>query len=224
MLIERRPLRDDIRDALLRLLFTGQLEPASNINEAELCRQLGVSRTPLREALLMLEQEGLLESQTNRGWWVTPLSVDVVGEIYPILAALEALALQSSDLALLTAAAKDLERINKELLACSDVAEAEVLDDRWHARLMQHCANVRLLAMIEGLKRLAHRYEVAYAAECWDVSVSARQHAAITSALKQSDLPAALRALQANWDQAREALTEWLTNQLDKPSDEGLAS
>ncbi|MCZ7528349.1 MAG: GntR family transcriptional regulator [Acidimicrobiia bacterium] len=94
MVIERRPLRDKVREEVLERLLRGVLPVGTNINEPELARELGVSRTPLREALLSLEREGLLDTHPGRGWWVAPLTPETVLDVYPIVGTLEALAVR----------------------------------------------------------------------------------------------------------------------------------
>ena len=92
--ILRMPLRQEARKAVLEWILDGTLSPGSDVNEASLAASLGVSRTPLREALLALEQDGFLVSETGRGFRVVPLTERDVEEIYPMLWTLEGLAVR----------------------------------------------------------------------------------------------------------------------------------
>src|SRR4029079_15824664 len=93
--LARSRLREDIVDRLAGLIASGELD-RERLKEVELARQLGVSRTPLREALLILESEGVGVSEAHKGFRVAALSEARVRELYPILCALEGLAVRES--------------------------------------------------------------------------------------------------------------------------------
>ncbi|HEY1176094.1 MAG TPA: GntR family transcriptional regulator, partial [Phytomonospora sp.] len=87
MPIERRPLRDQIKREVLGRLRRGDFPAGQNINEGRLAGELGVSRTPLREALIALEIEGLIESQPGKGFRFAPVSPREYQELCPVVAA-----------------------------------------------------------------------------------------------------------------------------------------
>src|SRR6516164_2816173 len=93
--INKKPLREDVHALLRERIVSGGLMPGNRLQDVQLAAELGVSRTPVREALLRLEGEGLVESDPNRGFFVAPLSRKEVLEIYPIVWSLECLALDS---------------------------------------------------------------------------------------------------------------------------------
>jgi DNA-binding GntR family transcriptional regulator len=72
------------------MILSAALPPGVRVNEVALARELGISRTPLREALFGLEREGLVISHPRRGFFVSPLDVKDAREVYPLLATLEA--------------------------------------------------------------------------------------------------------------------------------------
>ncbi|MGF1523457.1 MAG: GntR family transcriptional regulator [Leptolyngbyaceae cyanobacterium] len=86
-------LRDNVHQSLLRWIIEGVLEPGEKLKDKELAAQLGVSRTPVREALRKLEDEGLVETAANRWTRVAPIALQDAERIYPIIQALETLAL-----------------------------------------------------------------------------------------------------------------------------------
>src|SRR5215469_11142131 len=94
--LSRAPMRADLHRTLLDRIVRGELAPGARIKELQISEELGVSRTPLREALLRLEREGFVRSELARGFSVEPLSAREIRESYPIIAALEALAMRSS--------------------------------------------------------------------------------------------------------------------------------
>src|SRR5271155_3714457 len=89
-----------VQNKLRTLLIEHHLEPGARLVEAQLCSELGVSRTPVREALFVLEQEGFVKSDPARGFTVRQLNAQEVRELYPIIWTLEILALKLTDIRL----------------------------------------------------------------------------------------------------------------------------
>ena len=112
--VARPRLRDDIATELTRLIANGELPAVERLKEVELANKLGVSRTPLREALLVLERDGLVISEVNKGFRVADLSETRVRELFPVIAALEAEALRAGGEAT-RALGPELLAINGEL-------------------------------------------------------------------------------------------------------------
>lgn len=206
----RRPLRDEVHQLVLDRLLRGELPPGSRVIESELATQLGVSRTPLREALFRLEQEGFLQADLARGFTVVPLTAREVREVYPIIWTLECLALTSIDQPE-RVALSELTQINEDLAQVrDDPAHMLALDSRWHETLMQGCPNRRLRQMIATLKKVAYRYEWAYMRETSLVATSVEQHRAIIEALEGRDLTRAISLLEDNWRFGMNALLQQL--------------
>lgn len=91
-IIPRRSLHDELASQLRDMLVRGELKAGDKISEQALCARFGVSRTPLREALKVLANEGLVILAPNRGASVARISRDEIDELFPIMGALEALA------------------------------------------------------------------------------------------------------------------------------------
>lgn len=218
MVISRRPLRDDVRQEILRRIIRGRLPAGSPINEPELAEELGVSRTPLREALLSLEKEELLVAEPRRGWFVASLTLNDCQEVYPIIASLETLALQLTDADYFKRIVSDLEEINRAMEAAADDAfRAQEIDDKWHRRLLGGCPNVRLLRMVSSLKLVVHRYEYAFMSDPGKVAKSVQQHAAIVRDLKRGHIDTAISHLRDNWRDSLEVLTQWFQSKQEFP-------
>src|SRR4051794_1931565 len=92
--IERQRARDQVRARLREMIGEGTLAPGQRLDEMGLAAAIGASRTPVREALIALEQEGLVQSRPNHGFSVAPMDERLVREVYPILGALEAAAVE----------------------------------------------------------------------------------------------------------------------------------
>lgn len=208
--IERSPIRSQVRRVLLEGMLRGDPAPGSSINESTLSQELGVSRTPLREALLNMVGEGFLSASPGKGFFVLPLSAREVEDLYPVIAALEVLALRSSP-PLDSAHLKRLAAINQELESGRNDGERALrADERWHEALLAGCGNRRLLETIRGLKYHAQRYEAAYMRHSGRIIQSVAQHRAILRALREGDIDEAARRLEANWKISQEFLLPWL--------------
>lgn len=207
--IARAPLRSEIRRVLLERILLGSIPPGTSIHESELATAMGVSRTPLREALLGLEREGFLTSEAGRGFFVQPLTLRDAEELYPILGTLEGTALEVSG-PISNARLAELRSINEDLKRRTDAGEALAVDRLWHDTLLRECRNTRLLALIDTLKDQARRYEVAYMQDSGRVILSTRQHQAILSALEKGDVAAARLELEKNWLVSLDFLSPWL--------------
>lgn len=119
---------------------SGAFLPGDAVTEAGLSRSLQVSRTPVREALLRLEAEGVLQSALARGFTIRPLIGREAAELYPILAALEGLAVRSTT-SLPGDTAKTLRATAQELKECQDPMLRRRLDAACHATIVASAGN-----------------------------------------------------------------------------------
>lgn len=200
MPIERRTLRAQVREELLARMRSGEVEPGEGVNEVKLAAELGVSRTPLREALIALESEGQIESEGGKGFRFRPLSRNELGELAPIMASLEALALELSDPDALAELGTGLARMAAGFT--QEVAEHALVirkDDEWHGVMLSACPNARLLELIATTRQAVHRYESLLVPGEAMVERVAAEHALIAERLIARDLPGAIAALRVNW-------------------------
>ncbi|WP_020668674.1 GntR family transcriptional regulator [Amycolatopsis nigrescens] len=203
------PLRAAVYDRVVERLSTGRLRPGEPITEAGLGQSLGVSRSPVREALLRLEAEGVLESFPARGFLVRPLDAVEAAELYPIIAELEGLAVRTSP-----AERSDvdvLRELDDRLLRATDPVEKWRLDTEFHERIVEHCPNATLRAMLASIRIRLSRYEITFMRE-GDRSVrSAGQHREILDALADGDRERAGAVIARNWDSALGMVLGWLS-------------
>ncbi|MBV8644356.1 MAG: GntR family transcriptional regulator [Candidatus Eremiobacteraeota bacterium] len=199
-------LRARVAERIRRGIVEGALAPGSRINESQLSAEYGVSRTPLREALLTVEGLGLLEADPQRGFFVTPLSAREVRELYPIGRALDELAVRSAGF-VPVAALDRLDALNAQFRAARDRPEEARLADRdFHRALVDRCPNRRLLAMLDAVQAGMERYERVYMSDAGDVERSARRHDEVVAALRRDDLDTAVRILREVWDYSAQRL------------------
>jgi DNA-binding GntR family transcriptional regulator len=211
MTITRVPLREQVHRAVVGRILREELAPGARISDSVMAQELGVSRTPVREALLRLEREGFLEVDVGRGFFVKPLSADEVRETYPILWTLEVLALRTAPRPG-RATVAELDRINAELGQAGEDPERRIeLDVAWHRALLAGCANRRLREMIDSVKSVVRRYEYAYMQNAGHIPVSTRTHDDIARTLERGDVEGAVPLLEINWRFGMEEILEWLT-------------
>ncbi|MDL9979439.1 GntR family transcriptional regulator [Microbacterium sp. ASV49] len=200
MAIERKNLRSQVRDELLARMRAGVVEPGEGINEVQLAAELGVSRTPLREALIALESEGQIESENGKGFRFVPLSKSEFEELAPIMAALEGLALEVTPRQALPGIGAQLAKLaaefDQELVEHSLVVTK---DDEWHHLMLSACPNARLLEMIESVRGAIHRYESLLVPNDATIERTAAEHAEVARCLIDGDIRGAVAALRVNW-------------------------
>lgn len=214
MVIERRPLRDQIKREVLKRLRNGEFPAGHNIRESRLAADLGVSRTPLREALIAMEIEGLIESEPGKGFRFAPVSPKEYQELCPVVASLEALALESSDPDYLAETAPRLLDMATEFDASvATQAEIEERDDEWHDLLLGGCGNERLMDLLTTVKVGLRRYVHLVVDDETQINRSAGEHRLIAERLIAGDMPGAVEALKANWTSGNERILEKLAEE-----------
>jgi DNA-binding GntR family transcriptional regulator len=215
--ISKKPLREDVHALLRERIVKGDILPGNRLQDVQLAGELGVSRTPIREALLRLEREGLVESDPNRGFFVAQLSRKEVLETYPIVWALECLALETAEPPT-SPQIQALRQINEEMAATADPLHRQELDSRWHQTLLESCPNERLKGFLAALKQIVRRYECVYMSDPDRVRRSVRDHAEILDSLVKRRRPLASRLLEGNWRAGMDSVLA----QLNKP-DQGIS-
>jgi len=214
--VRRESLRQTIHAALAQRILTGALAPGSRINESTLSRSLGVSPTPVREALLVLEGQGFLVARPAKGFFVRNFSEEEIRDLYPVLAELEVMALKAAGLP--PAEVTDrLERANKRFAAFTGRPDAAIQqDNRFHTLLLAPCRNAYLLHLVERSRRASYRYEYAYLGERDHVARSHAQHREIVVALRGGRLDEALDCLRRNWLDSAGELIAWLRDKEER--------
>jgi DNA-binding GntR family transcriptional regulator len=158
----RTLLRDQAYERLRDAILDGTLEPGEQLKDAEIAEWLGLSRTPIREALARLEEYGLVETAPNRYTRVTPLSAADARDAFTVVAALHSLAtllgvprVDESELAAMREANADFAAA----LRANDVDRALAADDRFHDVLVHASANREIARSLERLTPKVRRLE-----------------------------------------------------------------
>ena len=206
--IQRGNISEAAADTVRAMIVDGRLAAGDRINEVRLAQQLGVSRTPLREALSGLAAEGALSSVPRIGYFVRPLTLDEFEQIYDIRPLLDPEALRLAGVPDEKRIA-GLEKLNADLARAKGLRAIEI-DDAWHMELIAGCPNRVLIEMIENMSIRTRRYALALMREQKNVDVATQDHDRIVAALRAGDLKAACDALKQNMQSGREPIVAWL--------------
>ena len=212
--IERRTLHDEVVERMRDLIVEGHLKAEERINETELCRSLGVSRTPVREAIKTLASEGLIDLVRNKGAIVKRLGV---GEIEDMLEAVRVLERYAAEVGVERASREQVDEIvamHKRMQAfykARDRLPYYKLNQSIHAALVALTGNSTLIAAHEALQmRLRRmRYVGNELPSSW--SGAMREHEAMIKALKKRDSAALKEAISDHLDRTRERLIAFLS-------------
>jgi DNA-binding GntR family transcriptional regulator len=216
-MISRVPLRDEVYHRILTQVQRGDLPAGSRVRDAVLAGQLGVSRTPVREALLRLVREGVLDTTMGRGFRVRPLDPAELRDVGEILGVLESLALRSSPgpdegrRRRLLELDRQLEQTRGDLSRCLD------LEDDWHRALLEACPNRRLLDMISSLRHIPRRYLAAYMRDAGRLSLSTLPHAKILAGLEDGGPDSGASVFEQQWKKGVAELVTWTERQAAVP-------
>lgn len=189
-------------DELKRRILDNELPPGTQALEQQTAEWLGMSRTPVREALIRLAQEGMVEVRPRHGMRVLPIAIADLREIYDLLAGLEATAADILARRGLNAVeAAELEGLLKGMTAALDAGDLTTWaegDARFHRRIVEMSGNQRLIIMVETIREQSHRARMATLQLRPKPVASNEEHAAVVAALRRRDGEAAVKLLRAH--------------------------
>jgi DNA-binding GntR family transcriptional regulator len=188
--IVRAPLHVQVAERLRVLIDSGELAPGTRLNEIELCNTMGVSRTPLREAIRSLATEGLIELQPNRGAIVSVVSQEDVTEILPIMASLEGLGGRLAAMHMDQSKIAQVRKIHDQMIAHyknNEVAEYFETNRLIHELITEGSGNQTLVDTINSLSAKVRRarFTAQMTKESWAKAVS--EHEEMIAALEAQD-------------------------------------
>lgn len=184
------PLRDVVFNTLREAILKGELKPGERLMELQLAAKLGVSRTPIREAIRMLELEGLAVTVPRKGAEVAKMTEKDMEDVLQIRKALDELAvglacdnIQESDLEKLQVALKNFEDSTKG----HDVKKIAQADVEFHDVIYQAANNPKLVSMLNNLREQMYRYRVEYLKNEAIYPTLIQEHEEIFDHLKRKD-------------------------------------
>lgn len=201
-----KTIRRKVYDYLREKLLSGEIPPHEHLIEAKIAREIGTSRTPVREALHNLELEGLIESIPRVGYVVKPTSGQEVEEICEIRRVVEELAVQ-------WAIEKARDRLIEELKENITIAETKIsggdiksfveLDAQFHEIIARYSGSQRLLELAQTLRRHMLRYRIQSIYLADNVLRAIEGHRGILQAIEKSDLFEVKQAIQRHLEQSK---------------------
>ncbi len=180
------PLRDVVFQTLRAAILKGDLKPGERLMELQLAAKLGVSRTPIREAIRMLEQEGLAITIPRKGAEVARMTEKDVDDVLQIRCALEELAVRSSCVYITQADIENLEVARdkfRESTETDDITAIAKADEDFHNVLYNASKNPKLQTLLNNLREQMYRYRVEYLKDSSVYSQLIAEHDALYEAI-----------------------------------------
>ena len=187
---EPTSLVDEAYQALKTAIRDNVFPPGHQAAEPEIARQLGMSRTPVHEAIIRLQEEGLVQVLPRRGILICPISADDIREIYDVLIAVEGMAAGSWRACLQTLAGSAAEALERETAAMEwaldkgELLDWAAADERFHQLLTERCGNRRLARVAATVRDQSHRARLFTLHLRPLPTASAAEHRQITDAIR----------------------------------------
>lgn len=204
--IKHHSLSEEVYRQLVKQLINGDFPTGSRMREEKICKDLGVSRTPVRESLIRLVREGLLEQQPRRGCVVRKLPEKEISDLLECRKIIECLilriyfhnldrvAIEKLKKRLAAAEKKDMEKLREELLA---------VDEELHELIIFACENQFLTEYIRKLKLQCRPYRVMRCAEASDIPSILAERRRIIQAILDNDAYEAELGMSEHFDYSR---------------------
>lgn len=205
MLSVHRKKPDIAYDYLREQIVNGSLVPGQRVTLAELAAACSMSQMPVREAMLRLQREGLLESEPHKGMRVVELSFNDARELFAIRAELEGLAAHGACAVADPTLVADLQVNNQQFidaLAAADLPTMGAANWAFHQRILQAGANTQLARMLGDLWAGAQRYRLGYKLIPGRAQCTIDEHAQIITAIASGDPEKARAAARAHIQRA----------------------
>ncbi len=210
------PLRDVVFNTLREAILKGELKPGERLMEIQLANKLGVSRTPIREAIRMLEQEGLAVTMPRKGAEVAKMTLKDMEDVLEIREALDELAGQvacqritEEQLVRLKERKQDFEHSLKS----GDVKQIAEADVRFHDVIYEATGNPKLVNLLSNLREQIYRYRVEYLKKAENYPILIKEHEEIYKSLSERKEEAAVLAIREHVMNQATAVKEVIVKQ-----------
>ena len=190
MKIEKEPLHIQIADRLREMIMTGALREGDKINENELCASMGVSKTPLREALRVLNVEGLISLIPNRGSYVTRPTIEEIVEMFDVMSLLEGYCARAACARMSERDFMRIERLHARLEKHFDHRDQDAyirVNNQYHSLVQELAGNRTLNQIVSGLRKkiLLYRFKSLNLPQRFENSI--QEHRQLLEAFRQRD-------------------------------------
>ncbi len=212
------PLRDVVFRTLRQAILKGELKPGERLMEIRLANQLGVSRTPIREAIRMLELDGLVIMVPRKGAQVAQITEKDLNDVLEVRLGLEELAVKlaceritESDLNSLYQASRSFEKlIETETDDLQELAQADVA---FHDVIYQATNNERLIQLLNNLREQMYRYRIEYLKDVKSRRSLVEEHDALYERMKKRDLAGAQKMIREHIERQQESIMQTVHHQ-----------
>ena len=198
-----QPLRDVVFRALRQAILKGKLLPGERLMEMQLAKKLGVSRTPIREAMRMLELEGLVKMVPRKGAEVAGITEKNLRDVLEVRRALEELAIELACVRMNDEDKKELIRLDKvfqEAVKQQEAIQIAKADESFHEIIYRGTRNNKLIQLIENFREQMYRYRFEYIKDAGSRKLLLTEHGNITSAVVAGDIARAKKVIREHID------------------------
>ena len=185
-----RPLREIVYDELKRKILTGKIVPGTRMMEVDLANDMGVSRTPVREAIRKLEKENLVTIEPRRGAYASDISVKDMLDILEVREDLEGLATSLAAARITVEQGEELTGITEEYskaVLANDTEKIIEFDEKFHKLIVECSSNNTLISMVGMVQDLALRFRYLYYEDFSRYEKMPREHQEIIEAIVSGD-------------------------------------
>ena len=213
---EYLPLRDVVFNTLRRAILKGELKPGERLMEITLADKLGVSRTPIREAIRKLELEGLVVMAPRKGAKVASITERDLNDVLEVRKGMEVLAIS---LACKRITGEELEKLEtieqsfQKLIESGNLTELAEMDVKFHDTIYQATNNQRLVQLLNNLREQMYRYRMEYLKDIAVRRTLAEEHKAICRALRERDEQQAEEYVSIHIDNQQKAIIRSLSQE-----------
>jgi len=202
-----RPLREIVYEELKMEILTGKIKPGTRMMEVELAEEMGVSRTPIREAIRKLEKEGLVVIEPRRGAYASQISTKDMVDILEVRQDMEGLAAYFAATRMSEGQKRKLMETSEaynNAVAGGNMSEMISNDTRFHHIIVESCGNKILQQMVEQLQELVLRFRYIYYDNFRRGENMPEEHKRIYDAINKGDAEAARRAADVHIERLKE--------------------
>lgn len=206
---EYLPLRDVVFNTLRQAILRGELKPGERLMEIALANRLGVSRTPVREAIRMLELEGLVIMIPRKGAQVAQITEQDLNDVLEVRLGMEELAVRFACQRITEAELKELEAAVQQFekaMSEDDLTALAEADVKFHEIIYDATHNRRLVQIINNIREQMYRYRIEYLKDVESRKTLVKEHYAVWASLKNRDVESAQRHIGVHIRNQQEAI------------------
>ena len=204
-----KPLRDVIFVTLREAIIAGELKPGERLMEVHLSEKMGVSRTPVREAIRKLELEGLVDMIPRKGAHVAELSVKDIMDVLEVRASMDGLATSLSALRITEEEINELKHVYSQFINCVEKENLQGTikkDAEFHDIIYRSSRNEKLIQIVNNLRDQVQRFRVIYLKGFGSSKELIKEHGEIVDAIINRDVEMAQKVAEKHIKNQEEAI------------------